>query len=62
MLTVSGTVTEQPGSEKTIAAPSLQYARFRGRWFAAGIGSFETTRASASLFDRRSAEWLAAAL
>jgi len=42
LLSVSGTVTEQPGSEKDDrGAVSLQYARFRGRWFGAGIGSFE---------------------
>ena len=42
MLSVSGTITEQPGSEKDDRGTvSLQYARFRGRWFGAGIGSFE---------------------
>jgi hypothetical protein len=42
MVVVSGTVTEQPGSEKDDRGTvSLQYARFRGSWFGAGIGSFE---------------------
>jgi hypothetical protein len=41
-LSVSGTVTEQPGVEQDDrGAMTLQYARFRGRWFAGGIGSFE---------------------
>ena len=42
VLSVSGTVTEQPGTEKDDrGALKAQYARFRGRWFAAGLGSFE---------------------
>ncbi len=42
MLSISGTVTEQPGTDGDDRGNlSLQYARFRGSWFAGGIGTFE---------------------
>ena len=41
-LSISGTVTEQPGTDgRRSRQLTLQYARFRGRWFAGGIGTFE---------------------
>jgi len=42
VLSMSGTVTEQPGAEKDDrGALGVQYARFRGRWYVAGLGRFE---------------------
>ena len=42
LLTISGTVTEQPGTDNDDrGSMSLQYARFRGSWFGGGIGTFE---------------------
>ena len=42
MLSISGTVTEQPGTDGDDRGNvTLQYARFRGRWFAGGVGTFE---------------------
>ena len=42
MLSISGTVTEQPGTDGDDRGNlTLQYARFRGNWFAGGIGTFE---------------------
>ena len=64
MLSVSGTVTEQPGSEKDDrGAVGLQYSTlFEGAGSPPVSDRLKTTRASASFYDRRSAEWLAAAL
>ena len=42
ILSISGTVTEQPGAEKDDrGALAAQYARYRGKWFAGGLGRFE---------------------
>jgi hypothetical protein len=42
MLSLSGTVTEQPGTDGDDRGNvTLQYARYRGRWFAGGVGTFE---------------------
>ena len=42
ILSLSGTVTEQPGADGDDRGNlTLQYARYRGHWFAGGVGTFE---------------------